>query len=531
MGNKLRTVEQSHLEVSRIIEQLLNAPPGWVAPGDERGVDPNLPEWSDKGGKPQPLLTPYSLIQFPFPGMVCDLRTGEFRWERPGDRVQYEPVWEWEISGKLVTAFVLALDGLPKEVQEQLKGLVAPANLKFLGGYFALWAGSHLIGIGGVFDVAIAVAAVATMGVDAAWLANDLWEFVEIGVDAKSHADLKRAAKHMTRVIMAVGPEAISAVFLKTKVTPPRRGGMTAFIEKLGWPGASKSVGDIHVPPIELDSFWASLRPRGRLRPDLSILPPSKITSAHGLRKVSRSSGMTVGAVMQAQWAAIETGLEPVFRYSKQARQLRVRGYPPKPELVKPKTIIVEDEYLGAPLNSRDQAAYFRPELPDRATLANLKKSDPQLHDRILARHSERMAEWNDDTIRADLQIAFVNGEFTLNGKLVVENASGKPFTGDYDLAYIWDPANQRMASPSDPRYQRLMELLGVAKVQVQHGPLWDWIPARTKDWIAKRRLIQSHFEDAPLFRFNSDGSVTLTWSIEDDLFDPQLWPDVKKRH
>jgi hypothetical protein len=100
---------------------------------------------------------------------------------------------------------------------------------------------------------------------------------------------------------------------------------------------------------------------------------------------------------------------------------------------------------------------------------------------------------------------------------VVIDAKSGKPFVGDYDFFAARRASDGRIIRPSDPLHQKVMRLLELDHVHVEHPGLAYWDPA-TADHVMKRQdLITRHIDEVPLIRFKGDGSIWYAWADPSD--------------
>jgi hypothetical protein len=133
---------------------------------------------------------------------------------------------------KLRRTFLHALSspGLSSELQKALQELINPTHLSIAAGVLAMWAASHLFGVGEAVDFALVGIAYFTLGAQAV---RGVAELVEFGIEvagAQTDLELRRAATKLVRAFMLLGVEAALALLtkrahlkaLERKSTPPR---------------------------------------------------------------------------------------------------------------------------------------------------------------------------------------------------------------------------------------------------------------------------------------------------------------------
>ncbi|WP_224245483.1 hypothetical protein [Hyalangium gracile] len=128
-----------------------------------------------------------------------------------------DPVARMSATEKLrkVVWYALSSPELPNEVKRALAELFSPQNLAIAAAVLGVWGASHFFGVGEVVDVILVGTAYATLGVQAVQGLVELSEFGLAVVNAKSDADLRRAASSLTRAIALLGAEAALALLTR----------------------------------------------------------------------------------------------------------------------------------------------------------------------------------------------------------------------------------------------------------------------------------------------------------------------------
>lgn len=73
-------------------------------------------------------------------------------------------------------------------------GLLSPESVAIIAGTMALWAGSHLFGVGEIIDLLLLAVGGLVLGRSIWGVAEDLWEFARLSINGSSESDLDQAA-------------------------------------------------------------------------------------------------------------------------------------------------------------------------------------------------------------------------------------------------------------------------------------------------------------------------------------------------
>jgi hypothetical protein len=164
---------------------------------------------------------------------------------------------------------------------------------------------------------------------------------------------------------------------------------------------------------------------------------------------------------------------------------LRGGTHKPKPEMIKAKTVNMEDTFLGTVAKGNiGEVGFFNPKLPPGGAPkkdADGKDVDPMA---VMSRYTQRQQEYSADKKYMDELVT--TGKILIVNGLVKDKTSGKGFTGDHDLFRIYDnppPAEleERYGGMNSPKaIQKADELkkqiVGAAKSGgVEHGAHMDW--------------------------------------------------------
>ncbi len=116
---------------------------------------------------------------------------------------------------KIAEALRRSLPMMPAEMRQQVEALLSPEALAIIAATLIVWAGSHLVGIGEIVDIILLVAGFAVLGLSVFSGAQELYLFATTAIDARSGADLDRAARHFAQAVNILGISLVSAVLLR----------------------------------------------------------------------------------------------------------------------------------------------------------------------------------------------------------------------------------------------------------------------------------------------------------------------------
>ena len=126
-----------------------------------------------------------------------------------------DSVADWPAQQKLMEAARRTTSLLPPGMRDEFAALFTTENAAMTAGIFAVWGGSHLVGVGEVADVLLAVVGVAVLGTQALGACKDVTEFVRIATSARSSRDLDEAAGHLARAAIILGVTTLLALIFK----------------------------------------------------------------------------------------------------------------------------------------------------------------------------------------------------------------------------------------------------------------------------------------------------------------------------
>lgn len=106
---------------------------------------------------------------------------------------------------------------LPGDAGGRLAQLASPEALAIMAGVLAVWAASHFVGVGEIADVALLVGGWLTIGAGAVAGCRKLLSFGLGTYNARTDADLERAAKDLVEAVSILGVEVALGLLFKGK--------------------------------------------------------------------------------------------------------------------------------------------------------------------------------------------------------------------------------------------------------------------------------------------------------------------------
>jgi hypothetical protein len=125
------------------------------------------------------------------------------------------PVASWTDAQKLGEAMKRSEKYMPASLAAQVDALVSPENLSIMAATIALWAGSHLFGVGEIVDVGLLLVGAFCIGWSIDDVMRDLWTFGTTAIRARSDDDLDRAGQAFARAVITAGITAVMAILLR----------------------------------------------------------------------------------------------------------------------------------------------------------------------------------------------------------------------------------------------------------------------------------------------------------------------------
>jgi phage-related protein len=252
----------------------------------------------------------------------------------------------------------------------------------------------------------------------------------------------------------------------------------------------------------------------------LKDIKPEDANTQVDLRMLAQF-GMPVPSYLQAQDVADRKNAAIDIRATTVgAPELLAKGFQPKSDKFKQKTMNEADELLGAPPEHRDRVIWF---LPSRPKPQNFEGYPDRLK-AAWARWKQRKDEYYDNL--ASMKKKLRDGQIALRplsglrtGGLVegpvkakhVEDLLGKvAYTGDHDIFQVHGNAGTVIEALKDPPFR------------VQHGAHMDW-PATVREAEGRElspmeqdifdAIVQKHLKSEALLRINPHGPPTIAFA------------------
>lgn len=218
---------------------------------------------------------------------------------------------------RVAEAIRRAVPLLPRAAGDAMLALVSPESILIIVGTLALWAGSHLFGVGEIVDIVLMVGGFLLLGKSVFDLGQDLLTFANLTLFGTTDAQLDEAAKCFARAVVVGGIDLIMAILLHRSLKQMRASPRTSLAPKGLLP-----VG----PPPPMNPGELFYRPK--------ISRPFSLPSG-GLGECSWYGDMyiTRAQTLTEQRLTLfhESGhsfLSPKFRYLRQFRaRLKASGY------------------------------------------------------------------------------------------------------------------------------------------------------------------------------------------------------------
>lgn len=117
---------------------------------------------------------------------------------------------------RIAEAMRRALPMLPAEARRQVEAMLTPESLAIIAATLLVWAGSHLFGVGEIVDLILLTVGFAVLGLSVFSGGQELYNFARTAVDARTDADLDRAAGHFASAVNILGISLVSALLLRS---------------------------------------------------------------------------------------------------------------------------------------------------------------------------------------------------------------------------------------------------------------------------------------------------------------------------
>jgi len=104
---------------------------------------------------------------------------------------------------------------LGPEVQRQLRGLLTPESLAVASVFFVAWLVSHTVGVGFVIDALLLGVGIAAVGLAVFAGVDELMAFGRTALQARTDAQMDKAAEHFASAVAILGVQALLALLLR----------------------------------------------------------------------------------------------------------------------------------------------------------------------------------------------------------------------------------------------------------------------------------------------------------------------------
>lgn len=209
---------------------------------------------------------------------------------------------------------------LGPDAGKMIDALLTPANLAILTGTLVVWAGSHFFGVGEIIDVLLLVVGAFTIGWSITDVAKHLYTFADLTLNARTEADLDKAAHAFSQAALLAGITVIVALLLRRSVKQIQatRGVNVSDAIKPRKPG---------LPSVGSDPAKGKLWSKPGIKSDPSLPAGHGSTSPFGEVRLSPLGSMTEQALVRAH-ELVHRFLTPRFGILRTFRvRLRMSGY------------------------------------------------------------------------------------------------------------------------------------------------------------------------------------------------------------
>ena len=115
---------------------------------------------------------------------------------------------------KVAAALQRSITYLPAEMGDALRSFLEPEALAIMAGTMAVWAASHLLGVGELVDVLLLLVGFAMIGKSVFDVAGLLWDFGTTTLGATTDAEIDEGAQLFARAVILVGLDIVMAILL-----------------------------------------------------------------------------------------------------------------------------------------------------------------------------------------------------------------------------------------------------------------------------------------------------------------------------
>lgn len=197
------------------------------------------------------------------------------------------------LSDRLAEVLKRSKKNFGPDVAGAIDSLLSPTNLAILVGTLALWAGSHLFGVGEIIDVLLLVVGAFAIGWSIGDVARDIYTFADRTINARNESDLDKAAQAFSHAVVLAGITVVMALLLRRSVKEIQvaRGAAVTEAIRPRSPGLPR-VG----PDPEAGRMWS----KPGIKSDPSLPAGEGSTSPFGEVRLSSAGSATEQALVRA---------------------------------------------------------------------------------------------------------------------------------------------------------------------------------------------------------------------------------------
>ena len=206
------------------------------------------------------------------------------------------------------------------DVVQMIDALRTPTNLAIMGATLVLWVASQFFGVGEILDVILLVVGAFAIGWSIGEVAEDLYTFADSTINARTEADLDKAAKAFSHAIVVGGITVVMAILLRRSVKQ---------IQATRGPGVMKAMSprSAGLPKVGGDPAAGRVWSKPGITGDATIAAGEGSTSAFGEVRISTLGSATEQSLVRAH-EIVHQFLTPRFGVLRSFRvQLRMAGY------------------------------------------------------------------------------------------------------------------------------------------------------------------------------------------------------------
>jgi len=120
-------------------------------------------------------------------------------------------------ADKLGEVLRRALPLLPQEARREIEKVLTPEGIAVMAAVLVAWVAAHFFGVGELIDIVLTVAGVFAIGMAVFEGIEHLWTFAESTYQARTDAELDRAARHLADAVAIIGIQAALAILFKRR--------------------------------------------------------------------------------------------------------------------------------------------------------------------------------------------------------------------------------------------------------------------------------------------------------------------------